>query len=73
MLVGIKSITPKALANFSPGLERSDNPGYKYKNKLLTLKGFLPASTSLNFLTLSGLERFLLIRFPGFSQARTLG
>ena len=21
------SITPKALANFSPGLERSDNPG----------------------------------------------
>jgi hypothetical protein len=21
-------ITPKALANFSPGLERSDNPGY---------------------------------------------
>ena len=22
-------ITPKAFANFSPGLERSDNPGYK--------------------------------------------
>jgi hypothetical protein len=23
--------TPKALANFSPGLERSDNPGCKHK------------------------------------------
>jgi len=25
-------ITPKALANFSPGLERSDNPGIIIKN-----------------------------------------
>ena len=24
--------TPKALANFSPGLEQSDNPGYRNKN-----------------------------------------
>jgi hypothetical protein len=25
--------TPKALANSSPGLERSDNPGYKYEER----------------------------------------
>ena len=25
-------LTPKAFANFSPGLERSDNPGYTNKN-----------------------------------------
>src|ERR1051326_57135 len=25
-----RSITPKVLANFSPGLERSDNPGLHY-------------------------------------------
>ncbi len=24
-------LTPKAFANFSPGLERSDNPGFKIK------------------------------------------
>jgi hypothetical protein len=30
--------TPKALANFSPGLERSDNPGITTKWPL-TLKG----------------------------------
>ena len=29
--------TPKALANSSPGLERSDNPGIEMKGKL-TLK-----------------------------------
>jgi len=23
----VRSVTPKALANYSPGLERSDNPG----------------------------------------------
>jgi len=42
-------ITPKAFANSSPGLERSDNPGIKILNKHLTLKGFA------NHLTLSGL------------------
>jgi hypothetical protein len=25
--------TPKAFANFSPGLERSDNPGIEYKKQ----------------------------------------
>ena len=32
--------TPKALANFSPGLERSDNPGIT-KTSCKTLKGFV--------------------------------
>jgi len=43
-------ITPKAFANFSPGLERSDNPGTKQRN-VLTLKGFLSRRT------LTGLNR----------------
>ena len=33
------SLTPKAFANFSPGLERSDNPGSETKS-LSTLKAF---------------------------------
>jgi hypothetical protein len=32
-------LTPKALANFSPGLERSDNPGFTVISDQ-TLKGF---------------------------------
>jgi hypothetical protein len=28
------NLTPKALANFSPGLERSDNPGNGNKKKI---------------------------------------
>ena len=32
-------LTPKALANFSPGLGRSDNPEMDEKNCLTTLKG----------------------------------
>jgi hypothetical protein len=27
-----KEITPKAFANFSPGFERSENPGYAIEN-----------------------------------------
>jgi hypothetical protein len=33
------SLTPKALANLSPGLERSDNPGNAIRIRFLTLKG----------------------------------
>jgi hypothetical protein len=32
--------TPKALANFSPGLERSDNPGAPMRTGDKTLKAF---------------------------------
>ena len=32
--------TPKALANVSPGLERSDNPGLTERTSSQTLKGF---------------------------------
>jgi hypothetical protein len=31
--------TPKAFANFSPGLERSNNPGSWVRIKVQTLKG----------------------------------
>ena len=36
-------VTPKALANFSPGLERSDNPGYLRLTSGLTLKALASA------------------------------
>jgi len=39
------TLTPKVLANLSPGLERSDNPGIGNKYFLLTLKGFLTRQT----------------------------
>jgi hypothetical protein len=42
--------TPKAFANFSPGLERSDNPGNQIKSMTQTLKGFA------KFQTLSGFD-----------------
>jgi hypothetical protein len=42
-------ITPKAFANFSPGLERSDNPGIRTSDTHGTLTGFR--------LTLSGFRR----------------
>jgi hypothetical protein len=38
-------ITPKALANFSPVLERSDNPGYANNENYQTLKGFAARGT----------------------------
>ena len=31
LMAKVVVVTPKALANFSPGLERSDNPGYTNK------------------------------------------
>ena len=52
--------TPKALANFSPGLSLRSNPGIKILNNHLTLKGFA------NRLTLSGFNLFC-IAFPGLS------
>jgi hypothetical protein len=47
------NLTPKALANFSPGLARSDNPGTQHIEAVLTLKGFA------NCRTLSGFGRYL--------------
>jgi hypothetical protein len=54
-------LTPKACANFSPGLERSNNPGNSNKTRIKTLKAFAGR------LTLSGLKRNLFSVFPGFS------
>ena len=44
--------TPKAFANVSPGLERSDNPGNESITNVLTLKGFAARRT------LSGFNKF---------------
>jgi hypothetical protein len=51
--------TPKAFANFSPGLERSDNPGIANKKNNPTLKGFVLRGT------LSGFNDYLMIHSQG--------
>jgi len=60
-------LTPKALANSSPGLERSDNPGICNSISLLTLKGFAKRRT------LSGFNSLLSLRTQGSRCAPTLG
>jgi hypothetical protein len=59
--------TPKALANSSPGLERSDNPGESNLKSDSTLKGFL------SWRTLSGFNPFSRIQSQGFRYAQTPG
>jgi len=61
------TITPKAFANYSPGLERSDNPGIIILILLSTLKGFGA------WRTLSGLIRKLNLLSQGSRYAPTLG
>jgi hypothetical protein len=56
---------PKALANFSPGLERSDNPGIGIVKYSSNLKGFA------NCLTLSGFSDYYV--FSHGCRAPTLG
>ena len=55
-------LTPKAFANFSPGLVRSDNPGIIKKEKPRTLKG-------LGLCAVNPFRVSLVIRYaiPGFS------
>ena len=53
-------ITPKALANFSPGFERSEYPGIRIKIEIQTLKGFAPERTLSGF------------RFPSESDPRVV-
>jgi hypothetical protein len=52
MIPVLRIETPKALANCSPGLERSDNPGIDDETRTETLKGFG------NWRTLSGLKTY---------------
>jgi hypothetical protein len=52
--------TPKALANSSPGLERSDNPGESNLKSDSTLKGFLVANPFR-------VQSFFPDTIPGFS------
>ena len=59
--------TPKAFANPSPGLERSDNPGIEYKKTIKPRRG------SSLMRTLSGLVVFLINGPQGCRCAPTLG
>jgi hypothetical protein len=60
------NLTPKALANFSPGFELSENPGLTIKRAIQNLKGFG------SWRTLSGLSRDKLTA-PGLSLRANLG
>ena len=60
--------TPKAFANFSPGLERSDNPGRQYKKVTKTLKALGMCRNN----PFQGLDKFLLST-QGCRYAPTLG
>ena len=55
------AITPKAFANFSPGFERSENPGSTIKKSHKTLKGLALGEPFQGFhgdkLTSPGFER----------------
>jgi len=48
------AITPKAFANFSPGLECNDNPGYPIQIHALTLKGLGGWRTLTGFINCLG-------------------
>jgi len=61
------AITPKALANFSPGFERSENPGCQLQEMRQTLKGFLSHQTP------SGLIYYLHELTQSCRYAPTLG
>src|SRR5829696_5180492 len=60
-------LTPKAFANSSPGLERSDNPGLANLETYKTLKGFG------NWRTLSGFRFIFLGVNPRLSLRSNLG
>ena len=60
-------LTPKVLANFSPGLERSDNLGLANKNKIRNPERVLPTAEPFQ-----GLIRFQLSS-PGLSLRSNRG
>ena len=60
------NLTPKALANFSPGFERSDNPGDSNLSRGNPEKGSLTAEPFQGFMA-------FLILTQGSRFARTLG
>jgi hypothetical protein len=59
--------TPKAFANFSPGLERQDNPGAAMRTGGKTLKAFA------NSRTLAGFKKIFDIVIPGLSLRSSPG
>jgi hypothetical protein len=67
VLIPRQTTTPKALANFSPGLERSDNPGVGPLMYIPTLKGFAARGT------LSGLTAVFIHLIPELSLRSNSG
>jgi hypothetical protein len=66
-------LTPKVLANFSPGFARSENPGIITK-KRLTLKGFSSGEPFQGFLPFQNLNPGLSLRpNPGLKLANAFG
>jgi hypothetical protein len=59
-------LTLKALANVSPGLERSDNPGFQ-------IEILLNPERVRRRQTLSGFQPFFFVMTQGSRYARTLG
>jgi hypothetical protein len=59
--------TPKALANFSPELERSDNSGFRPSNTYPTLKGFAARRTP------SGLTAVFIHSIPDLERSDNSG
>jgi hypothetical protein len=67
--------TPKALANFSPGFERSENPGKPYKEKILNPERVRPEANPYRVQEKAGyLSPGLSLRSnPGLKLANAFG
>ena len=67
-------LTPKALANFSPEVRASQNPGYIRNKSGYTLKGFRTRRTLSGFNTTSILKpRVVASSNPGLKLANAFG
>jgi hypothetical protein len=62
------SLTPKAFANWSPGLERGDNPGETRTTTVEPCKGY-----SRTGLTPFGVQDLFIYRHPGLSLRSNRG
>ena len=74
MQFDFRMTTPKAFANFSPGLERSDNPGTPIRNKSKTLKALANGRTLSGFnKTIRGNPRVVASSNPALKLANAFG
>jgi hypothetical protein len=71
----LETTTPKALANFSPELKRSDNSGFGPSNTYPTLKGFAARRTpsGLTAVFIHSIPELSLRSNPGLKLANAFG